>query len=351
MDSIKRTQDHTQIEWLARGNGAIFKLVDYPGFVIKTAVKARTRAITVGGGVRTIRLSAEESVYQRWDNMGKADKVIKEEGLDGLILPKAKLVVINGQPFIIEEALPLKTIETSFPKEAAKAVRQLIRFIELTGYSDARQGNLFLIDGFSIALPDVEEMDSVEEGLIGSDDREGLVTCVKDEQLNWVLEAAKKHTSENLETIKATRLKQIEKTEGIFGFYERHNIKGNEHIKIRNMDEFELDLDQKCDYFDKGVETQITLRRSIEIVVDEINKMLDKRTGVYSSLQERRYLDIDASRIIQQFNCMGLNFEDHQNPKESYVKRWLYQIMKALKSQGYIHDFVLLFNQVQYIQA
>jgi hypothetical protein len=109
---------------------------------------------------------------QRFDNMVKARAVCIMNGLDLLAIPHAKKFSLsNGMILIAEERLKIdsdgnRQKEYYRYKGLEQTVRQLVRFIAKTGFSDVTWQNIPLLDtalepppeGRHVALVDLEEM-------------------------------------------------------------------------------------------------------------------------------------------------------------------------------------------------
>ena len=152
--------------------------------------------------------SRDDSMRARFLTIRKAIAVCKTHQLSLLIIPKGKLyrLKIDGvvHDLLVEERLEIDSgsdLGTKYGSSLNEAVRQLARFVCLTGFSDVEWRNTPVLkertDSLGnrmLALIDIEEMESEVVGLFGIGlGHSGLIGCVSEEQRKIVLEVAQEH--------------------------------------------------------------------------------------------------------------------------------------------------------------
>ncbi|VHO02673.1 hypothetical protein [Candidatus Rhabdochlamydia sp. T3358] len=139
------------------------------------------------------------SMKDRYQNMIYAQTVIRTHQLALLVIPKAKLFIVDleGKKYevIAEQKLDINPHEGAqeesfldYADSLKETIRQLGFFICKTGYSDVTWGNNPILNNSldekgnrKIALIDLEEINNPEIGLFGEENRRrGLLGCVNE---------------------------------------------------------------------------------------------------------------------------------------------------------------------------
>ncbi len=294
---ILNREDDPQIEWISKRNNAIFSLVDQPDQVFKYNLK-----------------KADE----RYENMVKALRVCLIHRLGLLVIPHAKKFTVEhadqNYTFIAEERLKINPhggvqehLYHIYGKSLSESMDQMGTFIDLTDYSDPKWGNLPVIDdqpdfqgSRRIALLDIEEMDGASLGFFGNPAarRKGLLGCVNEDQIEKVIEKAKKINPKLIERSKKDRLKDIASYHQLQQFYkEKDIVHGKELLRVDidslgiNLDEEqEIEIPQDNCEASAPDKQKISLRKVTEDVIMEINELIKKTPDDESPKGKRHFI-------------------------------------------------------------
>lgn len=300
----------------------------------------------------------------RFANMVKAWEVCKVNNLALLVIPHAKKLEIGDYELIVEQSLKIKTEESAqeenyhkYSKELNETARQLAIFVSKTGFKDVTWRNIPVIEeaqglqGRRVALIDLEYMGDAYYGFVGGfAGSRGLLRCISREQIEIVRKEALKQGYKELEgELEGTigkRYREIESDEQLRAFYAKRGIStGKEPIRV-DIESLELgDLtkketvwiskDENGQYLSPYIEKEVTLGEVAQDVVDEINRLIQKKSED-ESLKGKRYIHLDT-----QIGLMDA-YRDLGCPQRMWIKDeeqdqvWLTKIIKALHAKGYL---------------
>ena len=124
----------------------------------------------------------EEEAVEYVDRVVNAKKIVKENKLNMLEVPKARVIEVNEEWFVLEEKIDLihddfhqikglyKTLFMHSADTMDTRIQQLVHFICATNFSDVKYDNIPLSKGGKIALIDLDNHDSLA-GLTTSQSR------------------------------------------------------------------------------------------------------------------------------------------------------------------------------------
>lgn len=264
-----------------KAKSIVFELKEIPGLIFKTVVDLENRG----------------EIKKRMEAIDNARKVIAQENLHLLEIPKSRLIHVAGQDVIVEEKVNINTNESaqeqyyeSCATELNETVRQLAKFIALTGFSDVEWGNIPIMNGYnddegnrSVALIDIEAGDSHPSTGLSK-----LVMCVTPEQGQIVAAVAKEHGLHFTlhEDLIKSRKEHIDANIQLQKFYEAHDIVyGDEPVQ----------LDKKKLNFSKYGEHKALLEEQAEALVKFINERTAK-SSPDASVKGRRYMLVNTNQ-------------------------------------------------------
>lgn len=377
MPKILFRKDDNEIEWLSTSNNLVFKLRESPQLVFKITCSAWG---VDGKGKLPIMFDGQ--MDRRFKNMIKAKEVCLARELGLLVIPQAKKFTVNVQDnkyvFIAEESLDVNADESSqehlyytYSKELNETIRQLAIFIAKTGFNDISWRNIPLLNEAAdydgprrVGLIDVEYMKNVVDGFKGDNRSRGLIKCATTEsQIDAIIDEAYKQsgalTSEEAQTLKNQRLDELEFENKLRHFYEQNGIKtGREPIQV-DINSLGLDLTEEgqATFLTvkkgkiKSKEQTLTLKKAVEDVISQINKLIQD-TPEQASLRGKRYVFLNTSHPpLQQYNLLRLPTEKFTLNKEDVKKIWVRQIIQALLEKGHLFKLVIVNSQQFFIQA
>lgn len=141
--------------------------------------------------------------------------------------------------------------------------------------------------------------------------------------------------------VKSRRLKEIESNIQLKQYYKNHGIvTGKEPIKVDiSLIGFDLSKEIEEDRFTKendGTPSKMySLKKIIEDVVDEINKLIQKTPGNMSVKGQRYFVLNTNHEPFSKYNSLGLP-EKFVITDEEDKQRWLHRVIQALVDKGYL---------------
>lgn len=355
---IKNGEDHPEIEWLTKNHTKVFRLAAAPHLVFK---------INTAQNVSTLRngrmMGPNELMQDRFENTLKGKEVCLIHQLDHLVIPQTKIfdLDVEGESLkvIVEQSLNILGTDSAqeelYRTQAQalnKAVQQLAIFISKTDFNDVIWRNIPVIDGTShVGLPDIEHMERARGGFLGDiNGSVGLIGCVfTGEQIDLVIQEARKCGIENLEKIKTQRLEEIGEYDRLLEFYTRKGIIHN-HLQPLQVDLNALGLNLN-EVAEAQIATRavgddfelerrpVTLRECAESVIAGINQEI-QRAKEDHSVKGKRYILLHCnSPAIYGFDRLG--GED----------RWPKRVIQALVDQGHLFKLVKENGHGYFIQA
>lgn len=335
IEQLENPNEHELIVHVGYGPKYIFSFKSDPHLIF-----------TFWGSSRNGRRHSPAELY--FKNMIKAEKACLMHQLDLLIIPRGKIVEVNGHSFIVQKLTPVdsseKTQEHLYKtlSHLDETVRQLALFIIKTGFNGTHVRKMPIIDqapefvgNRRVALMDLELMDGPEEGIYGYNNYAGLLYFFYSEaQVDSVLREAERHEI-FYKTFASKELKNeilacIEKRKKRDQFHVDHGIVANP-LKPFTMTAFsELDLQEQGQYTSNGKTETITLGEVAQKVIDTMNQQLAESSD-QDSLYRRRNLSLDF----------------RQEPLKSYAQicnsentnlQWIERILEVLKEKGSIFD-------------
>ena len=321
----------------------------------------------------------------RWKNMIKSKAVCTFHQLDLLVIPKAKLLEVDGFFVLAEERINIhrdEDMQEQLFLELAngldETVKQLAVFITKTGFRDVIWRNIPLVDAepeFTgsrrLALIDFEEMNERNIGLFGGWGRRGLINCLfSEKQIDIVLKMAREYdilpfslsssSKPSPAQIKEERMQAIEIYRqnhlALKQYYASRGISernGSQFIQVVDWAALGLNLEETRGIFDynEGRWRDITMREAVCYVIDQINLVMSQKPAD-DSLRVKRYifLDINDNKFLFSLSCYNSYYRDDQGrlvPEDP----WLLKIVKALEKNGYIFKLDKCNGYGYYIQA
>lgn len=324
----------------------VFTLKEFPEYVLKIQPSS-----IMGGGVK-----------ERYKKMVKAKKVCLEHHLDLLMVPNAKLITVDHEgvqvEVIVEKKLPVDHDHKGQRRDARDAgdrlddaIAQLATFVCKTGYSDVEWRNNPLSKEADekkrrkIALVDLEHMDNFAIGIYGTPFKSprGLIcSCSSVQQAELVknvLQAEKLFSVTDFNEA-FDRLKlRIHIREGLEVFHQKISTPK----QLITVVPEELGLEGLDEAWKEGM----TKKEVVEKVVQQLNWLIEDKTDGMS-VKETRTLEWDAARSPS-YQDFGFSFEGNRDEesasdyqrrwKEANEKRWIVQILEALKGKGHIFEY------------
>ncbi len=374
MPKILKDEDDDAVEYLK--GSKVFKLKDLPNYVFKMGVSS-DNAKTLHKGKF---IDDKEIMEDRYENMIKAKEVCLVNNLALLIIPHAKkftLDINDGRKCVIiaEECMDINHEESAqeefyhvYSKELNETARQLAIFVAKTGFNDVSWRNIPLINEAKdykgprrVALIDLEHMESIVNGFNGDGNGScGLIRCVSEEQLDIVIEEARKHGININKDKKERRLEEIESYKKLQLYYEDKGIvTGKEPIQV-DIDALGLNLAEQGEiraYVEdedgkvKWEKQIVTLRKATEDVVKEINSLIQQKSD-HESTKGKRHIVLSTNEDpFSRYNNLGGHADKFFLNEEEAKMLWLNQIIQALIDKGHIFKLEKVNGYGYFIQA
>lgn len=361
---ILTKQRNDEYEFLSTDNNLIFQLTKHPEFVFKMPLDVRRF-------FNGVEIGSAEITQIRFENMKKAREVCETHQLGLLVIPKATLLIVSANDrayhLIVEEALPIVSSDGvqrknyhKYSKELTPAIGQLATFIKKTGFNDVKPENIPMLGEHHIALIDLEIMDSVRNGFMGSINGScGLIRCAPSEELIDVIiaEAGSAITPEDAENGKQSRLRELESEKKLRQFYDEKGIAGKEFLQV-DVESLGLDLNEKGTFKERvgrreWVEKTVSLGDVVKEIISEINALIEKSSD-REPIEKQRYLFLNTNEDpLFLYNELGLSKKDAYNmsDEERNKQLWIPRIINALIDKGHLFKLHKTASTGYFIQA
>lgn len=326
-----------------------------------------------------VRFSGSSSAIKaRYQTMVSAKTVCMTHYLGLLVIPNAKLFKVDGLDIIAEKKVDIISDESAQEKNFEdcanrlnEAIHQLTVFIVKTGFSDVEWRNIPVIENIpdgncKIALIDIEEMEGAKTGLFGGIFRRGLVGCVNEEQIDIVIEEARKYglvDEAAVQRVKSYRLEELQSDKQLKQYYKTRNIeKGKEPIQV-DVDSLGLDLTEEGQIetptkieTDDAIEIimdlkTVTMREVVKDVIKKMNGLIQESSDE-KSVKGKRYFVLDTGRgPFHRYNRLGVPPNAVYISEEEEKKIWLKRIIQALIEKGHIFKLDKVNGHGYFVQA
>ncbi len=324
-----------EIEYLK--GSKVFRLKETPNFVFKLGTES-------SGSLHKGKIAtAKEIMEDRFENMIKAKEVCLVNNLALLIIPHSKKFTFDtedGQKCVLiaEESMDINHEESAqeefyhkYSKGLNETARQLAIFVAKTGFNDVTPRNIPIIneaENFmghrSVALIDLEHMESPVKGFIGDHGlgSRGLIRCVVEEQIDIVIDEARKNGIHISDYEKEERLKEIESYNRLKQYHEKKGIVQGKEPVVIDLDSLGLDLEEEGEIRVKvndKFETQtVTLKKATEDVVAEINRLIQNNSD-QESMKGKRYILLKSKKPFSEYENLGIPEDkmDKLTPQQS----------------------------------
>ncbi|KAF3361864.1 Uncharacterized protein PHSC3_001631 [Chlamydiales bacterium STE3] len=271
---------------------------------VKFYKNQRTRKVFTLDTVPDLIFKSGESMVARYQNIIKAQTIVRTHQLNLLVIPNAQLFTLNiggkEHAIIAEKRVDIDYYESvqeqhfqDYADSLNETIRQLAIFICLSGYSNVEwRNNPILNEAFDehgnrkIALIDLEKCKAPEAGLFGRSCR-GLVGCVTEEQGKIVLNIARQYgiSTKWFDTAHDVRKKEIADGHRLQKYYAKKNITtGDKPVQI---DENSLD------FSDHPKEAE-RLKAITKDLIKAINEKISE-TSAEDTIKKRRYIYINTN--------------------------------------------------------
>ena len=369
--TILKDEDSPDLQWIVKGGGgnSIFSLTKLPGIVFKTR-----RSWSFGENNK--RLTPVEAINKRYDNMITAKQACLKNDLDLLIVPQAQKfdVEFNGEVYsiIAEQKLNLAFHETAqeelYHQSSARlneTARQLAILVANTGFYDVTWRNIPILnepgsDKPRIGLIDLEHinMRARKEGFLGNLFSRGLIRSVSEEQINIVVEEARKQgvqlSKDEVVKVKQTRLEELEEDQRRRILYARNGIiTGKEPIVVNDLKTLGLvDLTKETEIsvgltepnaegWSKNIWEPISLEILAKYLIAEVNRLILESSDQLSPRGMRSVVLNTSKDPLRYYYKLGLRTPTVEHPQnyEDQQQRWPHRILQALVDKGYILNF------------
>lgn len=374
MPKILKGENDEEIEYLK--GSKVFRLKDMPHLVFKMGISSKNSKTLYNGEW----VDSKELMEYRFENMIKAKEVCLVHHLGLLIIPQAKKLTFStdeGRECVViaEESMDLDHEESAqeefyykYSKELNETVRQLAIFIAHTGFNDVTPRNIPILNEDEdfhgprrVALIDLEHMESRLNGFTGDINGScGLIRCVSEEQIDIVIAEARKNGVHIKADEKKRRLKEIDSDKKLRQYYEKNGIvNGGELLQVE-MNSLGLDLDEeaitrKFTEEENGnvkiKKSTVTMRKAVEDVINEINRLIQEKSDK-ESIKGKRYILLNTHNdpfIL--YNNLGIPKNKVFTTAEEEKNLWLHRIIQALEDKGHIFKLVQVNGHGYFIQA
>ncbi len=344
MENIRQNKEEGGVKlYNSQIKHRVFALDIAPGFIFKTIVNKSCYII-------------DYSMATRYQDMIKAQTIVRNHQLGLLVIPNAKLFKVEAEgeeyEIIAERKVDINPHESAqeqnfhdYATSLNEAIRQLAVFICETGYSDVEWRNIPVLNNSldkngnrKIALIDIEEMNSPEVGLFGRERRRrGLVRCVNEEQGKIVEEVAKRKGIKTgyFADVHAIRKKEIEDGNKLKEYYVTKNIIFGD--EVFPVDENSVNFPE----YPKHIEE---IRKITKDLVQAINDQISK-SSPEESIKGRRSIYINTNE--EPFQWLDRRLIDRSIPRDSYKTKedyydatYLGYVVKKLIESGHIYKIV-----------
>ncbi len=370
MPKISGGKDDPGIKQLGGRTFAVFAIPEEPNFIFKM----RRCNVTHDFGSNTQwGIGGREDTEKLFKNKVKAKKVIMENNLDRLTLPKAKLyeIPVKNENYeytyalIAEKRLPIdegkyeqEDLYYNNAEHLEVPVKQLAKFIYETGDNEVSFDTYpVLQDGpnLRIGVIGLEELgkdpaqgfwDSdwhSQKSLVKMMPSEKLIDLVITEAQNYKITFMRKGfvglKEESFEDVKSSQMNAIKRHDAYEKLHKDRNIKtGAEPVitldEIKNLG---LDLEETWEYKGKTYK----LKDAVEYVVGWINDSIKekaKNKSLHVKVKRDVRIPINHEPLITYQN-LGLPEKEEIKTWKQESQLWLHRICLALREKGFIYDY------------
>jgi hypothetical protein len=326
---------------IANRNTKVFMIDRLPNFVFKQS-------------------NCFNAIEHRFKCIKIAQKICDDNNLDKLVIPRAKIIILDGSTTLVEEYYDFNPTESfqkelyfSSGEELDEAIRQLTIFIAKSGFYDVTWRNIPIYNN-KIILIDLEHLNNINKtaGFTGGGNGScGLLGCVSIRHFDLVISELKKiKISFDVTQIKKyNEFEQLE-LQNVKKFYSEHNIiSGYELLKLRHESISYLSVDSK--FREKLI--QLTCD-----TVKEINEQI-KKSDSNDIPAGKRYLLLNTNDFEKCYYKMDTTIpSDEQNihnnyksDKDYYDATYLGMVVQKLIEVGLIYKVVKRNGHGYFIQV
>lgn len=345
ISSVLSKSEHDDLEWVRTTKMTrLFKLKNLPNVIFK---------IPFQGGI---------GFQSRFKNVLKCKAICIKHDLDKLVIPSSKKfdVSIDGtaHTIIAEQYLNFGDLDEDQEQlyldhadGLEETVRQLAKFIALSGFNDVVWRNIPLLNETGETLPhrvgliDLDLLGSAQQGFEGSDNNgsRGLITCLPTEKLmNIAIEEAEAHgvsISNNTKThMIGRRLEEVSEAKRLQEFYQTRNIEKADTPLPIELDNLGLDLSKSQESSGRKASVLSTNKVSMK---DFAQNLIRAINGKIANPDYRSATQAGRRRVFIRYNKGLLEGSDHLFDSDSVGKdtRWSSQVLNALKDNGWIFNW------------
>lgn len=339
LPNIERGIRDPRIEWISEDAVPFrsFKLREFPNVIFKSNP-----------------FQSYQSPRARLDFLTDAKKVCLVHGLDLIEIPRCQELVVESEgthhSFLVEERLPFQPTESAQEElyrtqvhrfhNTAKQLCTLflylncqsvnwktIPILENSAGTDCRVG--FFANPFEYRQGNTGRSQNTEEVR----NERGLVRCLfSEEQIDEVIGRLEDGSSQS---IRESRLREIQEHQQLLGFYQRNGILENPSQAIQldidtlplNMNEEGVIREPRREHRNWVLSSRtITMREAVQKVLDKLNAHI-RRSSVNEAPKGRRLFQFKKSMNFGLFCIEGAN------------RDWIGRILNALKESGRIFSF------------
>lgn len=365
-----------EVDCISRSNHWVLKVTGISNLVFKMALP------NVAPYLNGKEIQSRAVIKELFKNKLKAKEICITHQLELLVIPNAKkikLKVDGVKRNILAEAF-LEVDRNEFTQEELyykysnqlnETIRQLAIFVAKTGLNINWKSIPVIheVDDQKprrIALIRLSDMPDPLKGFTGDPimSCRGLIRCVSKEQIDLVIDEAKKQKiiipENEIQKLKKDRLDELECNEQLRQFHKRKGITGKEPLKV-DVDLLGLDLTEKTEIrvetptFEgntfigyKVKKNSVTLRKVAEDVITQINKALQNTDK--TTLREKRYIFINTLEDPLR-PYVNLNLPTGSVTEEQEKQLWLARIIQALIAKDHIFKLCKKYSYGYCIQA
>lgn len=311
-----------------------------------------------------------KTMKNRFKRTAYCDYICDVYNFNLLIIPRMYFFKINCNSdvfeVIIEEKIQVNTNPNVqeyyfdlYSADINEAIKQLALFICKTKFEDVDWRNIPLINvnkdklnNIKIALIDLEDFGSVENGIFGKYGSRGLMKCVNIEQCKIIYDIISKNniSLKKYDIILEERMMEINNHNHIKNFYLQNNItKGYEKIHIKDIDKF-IDIFREYLHIKyPNYIINLELDKIIINIVEYLNNHINDHINDYNDtfIRHKRQIYVDANRgTMLEYNLILLDEESYSDNTSI-----LYMILLFMKKMRYIYSVHKYGSYVYIVQA
>jgi hypothetical protein len=314
---------------------------------------------------------------ERFENMRKAREICAIHHLSCLVIPQAvKLSLKTPEGLeciaILEEEMDINPVESAqkemyhtYSQDLDETARQLAIFIAKTGFNDVTHRNIPLMNEQPlfqgprrVALIDLEHMESVQNGFSGDGNGScGLIRCVSAQQIDLVINEARKQGIYIPDWMKKARLDEIRNDAKRREYHKQKGIvSGKEPLEV-DLTTLDLNLEESAVVVipktQEGEEQEVvegeeqevvyetknvTLGQIADFLIKSLNTLMTQKSDQESKFGQRDLFLNTNSDSLRLYKDLGLpNYVLVTSELEK--QRWYDRILTALKDKGYLFEF------------